>query len=192
MIIEMAGYKSIGSLVVPRAPNYKFNIESMGKLDLLEFQSCHRVDVKEKAGNKGIFGNSNKTNVDYTPVQGIEDDGNCDVILSGYSIKGKHSFGFISFENDRYKLPALVKCNGSTYNSNGVTICQAKEGLIQQIEFTSEVDLTSHPWIETKDNKLFTYTIQPKENVLIFNKRGDKLFHKLVTLGWASVLIREE
>lgn len=192
MEIEANGYKGIGTLVVPASDKIIFNIVARGKLDLLDFQTCHRVITKEEAGNKGIFGDKKKAQIEYLPINGIENSGDCDVLLGGYNIKGKHSWGYIAIEYPRYKLPALIKCNGNSYTSRGVTVCQSKTGLIQEIEFSTEakyVIQASCP-IETKDSKKFTLKMPKGECVYIF-KSGSE-FHRMVTIGWESILIRED
>jgi hypothetical protein len=65
-------------------------------------------------------------------------------------------------------------------------------GLIQKIEFSQEVKFipqTACP-ISTIGNKTFEYKTTKGECVYVF-KSGDK-FHRLVTIGWESILIRED
>jgi len=192
MEIEANGFKGIGTLVIPSKEKIVFNLTAKGKISLLDFQTCHRVISTEDPGNKGVFGDKKKATIEYIPVKGIEDGGECDILIGGYNIKGRHSWSYIAIEYPKYQLPALISCNGSQYNSRGVTVCQSKIGLIQKIEFTEEakfIPQVSCP-IETKDGKSFEYKTAKGECVYVF-KSGDK-FHRLVTIGWESILIRED
>lgn len=192
MKIEGNGYKGDGTLVIPKSDKFKLKLEAKGALDLMTIDSCHRQMVAENAGEHGIFGNKKKAEFDYIPVAGIEDV-DCDLLIGGYNIKGKHSWGYISLESPKYSLPAQIKCNGNVYNSNGTTICQSRIGLIQQIIFTEEVRFVEQPKhsIKTEDNKTIEYKTPIGENVIIFMGKNSKKFHKLVTIGYEQILIRE-
>jgi hypothetical protein len=193
MLLEVNGVKGSGTLVVPQNSPYTFNIEAKGALDMLDFQTCHRDIIKEKAGNGGIFGNDKKAKIDYIPVSGIEDTGDCDIIASGYNIKGKHSWAYLAIESSKYTLPAFIKCDGSMYNSRGLTICQAKTGLEEKIEFASQVGYIPQKNcpVKTEDDKNFTFFPNKGECVIIFKSKISEKFHRLVIIGFESVLVRE-
>lgn len=196
MDIEVNGFKGEGVLVVPLSEVYKFDITSSGKLDLFTFESCHREESKEKAGQGGLFGDRKRVKLDYKPNPGIEDQGGCPVRLGGYEQdKGRHSWAFIDFETKEAKLPAVVKCNGSTWNSRGVTVCQSKAGLLQEIDFPVEVIVNPDPGCPMErpaDLKKYSFKISLRECVYNFmEKQAPHREHRLTTVGYESILIRE-
>jgi hypothetical protein len=197
MLIEINDLKAQGTLVVPKSKDYWFEIEARGKLDLFTLQSCHREITREKAGEGGIFGNAKKVQLGYTQVPGLEDQGGCQVQLGGYEReKGRNSWALIDFETDDAKLPARLKCNGSTIQSSGVSICQSRAGLIQEIYFA--VDTIANPpegceIPRPADLKTYRFTMPKGQCVLNFmEKGGDHREHRLTTLGYEGILIRED
>lgn len=196
MRIEVNGHVGDGVLVVPKSAKYKFEIHAKGKLDLFTFTTCHREYTKEKAGESGWFGNSRLVETEYSPVKPMETDEACPVLLGGYEQKrGRHSWAFVDFETDTHKLPAQVTCNGSVYNSRGVTACQSKVGLIQLIIFSVPVVWSkkgkcgelSNP----TDKKTFRFRIKKNRCVYEFKEAGGARWHRLTTIGYEKILIRE-
>jgi len=196
MRIEVNGFQSEGVLVAPKAGKYKIEIKAKGELDLFTLTTCHREHTEEDAGEGGIFGSKKKVKYKYIPSKGIEDTESCPVQLGGYEKdKGRHSWGFIDFQDDAHTLPALVSCNGNQYNSSGVSVCQSKAGLLQRIEFTKPVlfDPTNNcAPLQTKDNKVFEYEIGKGECLYLFMERdGDGKLHRHTTVGYERILIRD-
>lgn len=198
MKIEVNGFKGEGVLVVRSANNYDFAVDARGRLDLFTFTTCHREETKEKAGEGGLFGNKHKRTWNFVPVNGMEAGGiSCPVQLGGYEkVKGRHSWALVDFEHPDLTLPAKIKCNGSVYNSKGVSICQSKTGLIQEISFTTDVLTTKQkhencPPLESKDMKVFRYEIPKGQCVYRFlTKGGDAAWHRHTTIGYEKILIR--
>lgn len=195
MKISVNGFKSTGTLVLPKASIYNFEFESYGDLDLFTFTTCHREISKEEAGERGIFGNKKKTKVPYLPAS-IEYSA-CPIDVGGYDAdKGRHSWGFIAIENDAHKLPANVQCNGEQYNSRGTTVCQARTGLVQSLEFERDVvftfDKTCEPVKHTYKNNVFQFNMV-KGNCVIYFKEVDapNRIHELMLFGYEKILIRK-
>lgn len=197
MSIEINDRKAVGVLVVPKAPDYWFEIEAKGKLDLFTLQSCHREITREKAGEGGIFGNSKKVQVGYTQVKGLEDEGGCQVQLGGYEReKGRNSWALVDFQTPDAVLPATLKCNGTTVPSGGVSICQSRAGLIQEISFSVEVIANppeNCPLPRPQDLKTYRFAIPKGQCTFNFmEKSGEHREHRLTTLGYEGILIRED
>jgi hypothetical protein len=117
MKLTVNGVAASGVLVVRRAPKYDIEIESKQTMDLLTVKSCHREMVLENVNERyGLFGTKRRNGkVGFSP-QSLELI-DCPLDLTGFSKDtGKHSFGFIDFENDvdqitklwAYRLVALV------------------------------------------------------------------------------------
>lgn len=197
MDINVNGFKGTGALVVPKAPQYAFEVSARGNLDLFTFESCHREEYKERAGNRGVLSDKKSVKSVYVPINGVENTGACPVRLGGYEEKkGRHSWAIVDFEDLSTTLPALIKCNGSEWNSRGVTICQSKEGLLQQIEFPVQVVVNPDPGCEIPkpvDKKTFRFPMRKQECVYNFMEiNPPHKEHRLTTVGYESILIRED
>lgn len=204
MIVKVNGQVFEGAAVLKKAPKYSFHVEARGDLDLFVMTSCHKEESKESAWNvqteikTGLFGWGRKkidkkreVKFDFHPTP-LEADGDCAVELGGYELeKGRHSWAFIDFESENYKLPAFVECNGRAYNSKGVTVCQARSGLAQRITFKKPVDIASNDCGIEGSGKSFEFGIKRGKCAVIFGHKESKTFHKLTLLGYEKILIRE-
>lgn len=208
MYVNVDGFEGVGTLVVPDRSSHKFHAKAKGKLDLFTLNTCHREWTKEKAWNvttkkkAGPFGLWKKTKIqdkeikfDFFPTI-LERENSCITELGGYEIKlGQHSWALIDYETPEAKLPAFVSCNGNEYNSRGVSICQAKKGLIQAIRFPVDVITSPDPDCDlpTKTGKYFEYPIKKGRCVYAFmEKKSPHRVHRLTTFGYEQLLIRME
>lgn len=195
MKLNVNGFKGDGVLVVPKADKYSFDVKAKGDLDLFTMDTCHREETKEDVG-EGLFKDDKRAKFDYKPGNNIESSSACPVRLGGYErANGRHSWAYIDFETDDAKLPALVKCNGNTYNSRGVTICQSKVGLIQEIIFPEETIVNPAPGCEMPrpaDLKTYRFNMSARECVFNFmEKKKPNREHRLSTIGYEAVLLRK-
>lgn len=180
-----------GVLVVPKKTSYKFKIKSKGALDLFTFSTCHREETAEAVGG-GWFGSSKSMDGTYIPMQGIETEF-CPAYIGGYDKKGMHSWGFIDFETDEAKLPATVFCNGNRIKSGGVSVCQSKAGLLQEIRFevpvSVEFDSVKCKFPKPEDSKIFRFEMPSGEcSVAFFSE--DNNVHRLTLIGYQKIMIR--
>lgn len=192
LFIDVNGQTGKGILVVEKAPEYKFKVESVGKINGFTLESCHRYTFSEDIAN-GSFGPRKQAKFSYVPVAPIESE-NCDVLLGAFEVKGRSGWGYVAFNSPEYTEGALVKCSGNQYNSKGVTLCQSRAGLIQSIEFSREMKIepnTDCP-VETKDNKLFVFNMSLGICQNIFKVKGEAKYHRLVTIGFEATAIRGE
>lgn len=190
--INVNGRSGDGVLVVPSSAKYEIKIKAPGKLDLYTITSCHR----EETGHKDGIWKNKKMTYDYVPVPGIEDRGPCPVHLGAYEkTQGRHSWGLLDFEDPSATMPAKIKCNGEIYQANGVSICQSKEGLLQEIEFSEPMVADfdkACPQPKVIDNKVFQYAIGKGHCLHYFQEiRGSGRIHRQTTIGYESILIRE-
>ncbi len=197
MNLKVNGHQAEGALVVPHSESYEFKIKAQGDLDLFTFTTCHREQTKENAGEKGWFKSDKKRQFNYTPAK-IEAEGiSCPARLGGYEkIKGRHSWGFVDFEHPSLTLPALVSCNGSQYNSRGVSVCQTKAGLMMEIVFPEPVLWPKKGLcvnLVSNDNKVFRFIVPKKQCTFrFFTRTGEEKWHRLTTIGYEKILIRED
>ena len=180
-------------MVLPQQEEYSFLIESRGELDLFVLSTCHRIISIEEAGEGGIFGNKKKVRVKYRPVLGLEDEA-CPVILEGFEVSpGRHSFGFIDFQEKKMLGVGRLQCNGRETPVTGVGICQGQAGTVQQIIFEKPMMFAGDCEGVTEDNpqrfKIFlsrgvcTFGFAEKEH------RENKF--RLTTIGFEEILIRK-
>ena len=196
MQIKVNGHVGEGVLVVPKSNSYKFDIESKGKLDLFTFSTCHREQTGEKMGKKGWFADKRRRKFTYKPTAIESESLACPVQLGGFERKrGRHSWAFIDFEHESLNLPALVSCNGSVYNSRGLTACQSRAGLIQEIKFAQPVIVAEKNAciiLSAKDKMTFRFKMPKGRCIFRFvNKAGPEKWHRMTTIGYEAILIRE-
>lgn len=202
MEMNFNGHLGQGVLVVPEADVYKVHITAPGELDLFTFTNCHREEVAENAGNvttttgkifKRKIENKNQLKMEFSPSP-LEKRDSCLVQITGLEeSKGRHSWGIVDFESSTNTLPALLSCNGSQINAKGVSICQARAGLIQAIKFPKEVYASPDASCPLPKNKgdYFEFPIQKGKCVYAFMTK-EKEIHRLTTLGYEQILIRKE
>jgi hypothetical protein len=196
MILEVNGFKAIGHLTVPQAAEYEFEVEARGDLDLFVLSSCHRVIALEEAG--GTIFNKKKVKLKYVPAPGIEDQA-CPVVLEGYEVeKGRHSWGWVQFQEKEAQLIGKVRCNGKESTFKGVSSCQSQTGTIQEISFEHPVlvdweEGCSKPHVI--DDKNFRITLSKEVCIYGFLRKGMKQesdqVHRLTTLGFEKIMIRK-
>lgn len=200
MVLSVNGIKGDGVLVVPQKDVHKMHIIAQGDLDLFTFTTCHREESTENASNvttrAGLFRRTiekkREIDLEYTPTI-IERSGGCPVYVGGYEQeKGRHSWGLIDFETDDAKLPATLSCNGATVESNGVSICQSRNGLIQAIRFKSSVRVSPEPECDLGKTAgdYFEFSIKKGQCVYAFMD-ADKKIHRLTTIGYELIPIRK-
>ena len=166
---------------------YKVQIEAPFNLDYVKIESCHREHILENVyTKKRILKNRKKYEFLYRPI-GIEQG--CILIISALSKKGKYHFGQVAFESKGYKAKALNHCNGKTIESDGVSMCQSKKGLIQLIEFQNEMKPRSNCDIYSADKKVFRYEIKAGDCIFLF--LGKNKLHKLVTWGYEDFILED-
>ena len=194
MIISVNGVRAVGVLVVAKAKTYKFDITLRGNADMFTMGTCHRHYEIENASEKGWFKDKKKVVIEYTPNEGMEVNEACPVVLSGYELhKERHSYGWVDFQSDERTLPAIVKCNGEKKHSPGVSACQSKVGLIQEIVFPDKVIGVAQKECKkliTKDNKTFRFYIETGVCVYGFEEINGSRKHRLTALGYQDIMLR--
>lgn len=177
---------SHGLGVIPKKDFYKIKLRSPGQMSLFVFETCHR--------ERQFLDEGKRLTLRYTPVAGIEDQPNC-MILKFSSFdrkKGKHAEGILLVEQERFKLSAQVKCNGTTKDFGGTSVCHSKEGLSQEIVFSREVTLketkcklgTTH-----KTATSFKFKMPNRECIFTFRDANQNI-HLMFTSGYEQILIR--
>lgn len=180
-----------GVSVLPAADAYEMTVRPTGKMDLLLITTCHR-EGSFSPKSVGFFKKTNSFEYYYEPEPDIEGSGACPLRVDAFDReRGQHSWFFADFEGTE-TLPAIVSCNGTTEEFNGVSVCQSKAGLIQRIEFAQPVIVNpdSACPLPRMDRNAFDYEISKGECVYAFMSK-DGEFHRHTSIGYEGVLVRE-
>lgn len=124
-----------GMIVLPIKKTYTINLKTPGKIDVLYFKTCARDFTWENV-RQGL--SRKKATIHYTPNE-IEREGACPIKIDSFNSTGKHSVGFIDFQNKNTTLPAELICNPKAMTFKGVSKCQGSVGSIKRIKFQEEV-----------------------------------------------------
>lgn len=200
MSLEVNGQKAEGVIVVPRANKFDIKIKAKGDLDMFILETCHRHVQKEEAWDIDLpwplrwFESKAKLKFTYSPVKGIEDTHSCPIQLYGLEkIDGRHSFGFIDFAGTDTTMTAYIKCNGVQKPiPMGVSACQARVGLRQEIIFPEKVFVPKQcqSILKTEDEQRFWYFMPPGQTTCRFRGQESKRDHRTTLLGVEGILVR--
>ena len=183
--MEINGRKGVA--VLARRDLYKLKLKSQGKMDLLTVSTCHREDPFYKVGYEYEY--------EYKPVEGLESGGYCPMQVGGFNrTKGRHAWAFVDFEGPDATLPARLKCNGVDALTNGVSVCQSRVGLEQEILFDVAVKTLPEARCPMPgDGKRFQFSVVLGECVFAFREvAAPNRVHRLTTIGYEQILIPEE
>lgn len=195
--INGAPFDGVG--VVPYSQSYDMKIVSRVDVDLLTVKSCHRDFSVESAIQLGWFQSKRGYEYQYVPVQGIEDFGSCLVHIGAYNkADGQNAWGVIDFETPGETLQAENQCNGSSQQTNGVSICQSEVGLIQELIFQTPVRMSTK--VDPKclitpppDGLRWQYHVPSGECVMAFGEINPPYrIHRHTSEGYTDILIRGE
>lgn len=185
--------------VVPHKEEYKIKVKSKGKANLFMMTTCHR-EITSENPDKGLFKKDGVVKISYKP--GLEKGKACPLFISSYDRKGRHGWGMVALEDPRFSLKAKVRCNGVDSDSNGVSACQSKVGLLQSITFEDDVKQLDPvngsaqrekdcPQLRLINGKKVLFSIPPRECIYGFISKKNRKVHKLYTIGYEEIIVRE-
>jgi hypothetical protein len=193
-VVEICG---VG--VLPDLEDYRIKVKAPAELDFFALTTCHEETTSENpdAGWKKKDGEVTFT---YKPT--MEKGKACPLYISAFNRKQRHSWGVLIFEHERYKLPARVYCNGYVEEYDGVSICQSREGLIQQVHFNEPVKLVSPvkgaadkkeacPVLGKDGQSSFEFKIPNRECFYGFIGMNSGNIHQLLTIGYEEIIVRD-
>lgn len=202
MAINVDGVIYDGVGVLPARDVYKIHVQAQGNLDLFTFETCHREEVTEKAWNvegterwlffKRKIEKKREVKLEFRATP-LEKD-YCPIILGGYEEKGgRHSWAFLDVQTKEAKLAAELSCNGEFRPSYGVSVCQAKAGLVQSIKFLVPVKVNPSAECDLgkSEGDFFEFAISRGQCVYAF-KSADGQIHRLTTIGYDQVKVRNQ
>jgi len=178
------GEDSLGTHSAKKKSSYRIEISTVQKPNIVKITSCHQEKIFIKPGKELEF--------TYKPHIDIEANNlPCLVHISVLEESGKNEWGLIDFQLDTEQLPAKVFCNGSSSNTKGSSICQSREGLIQEIEFDQDVKVINPEEcnkIGSEDKKKFFYQTTEGTCFYLFTDSKGQMY-RLVTFGYSDMLL---
>lgn len=164
------------------------SIVSEAALDLLRITTCHRDFTVEKV-DSGWFGGSGKTyTYHYEPTE-TEKASVCPMYIQAFSKDSVTDWGYLAFRTDE-TLPASMDCNGTNWKFAGISVCQTKAGLDQVIRFDRDVKFTADLICQITQSSPREYIIRGGLGFCFAEFSDGKVWHRLILLGYDSVLIR--
>jgi len=185
--------------VLPYKDKYELEINTNTKLDMFAITTCHREQTTNNA-DKGIFRKNGRIKVDFTPS--LEKSRACPLYVGAFSRVGKHAWGVVAMESPAYQLQADIKCNGEQFKSNGVAICQSRNGLIQQITFPEPVKMAAPvdgpadrkapcPKLTlSKSGRVLEFKMPNRECLYGFIGRKSYKAFQFYTIGYEQLIVR--
>ena len=171
----------IGHAVVPLKQAYKMKIDPSAKSEFARVNTCHRETVYEDPGYKFKF--------EYEPTA-IEMEPGCPMDVIALDTKREHQWAHIEFMLYE-KIMMKTVCNGVVSNQFGVSICQSRQGLAQQVVAPFKVKWKSNcAQLSTKDDVVFEYKAPRGFCQVLFYISGD-IYHRHVIIGYDDILFGE-
>ena len=171
----------VGMGVLPKKNSYELKFDARENPELVRISNCHRDVI--------LRGQKKHLSFTYTPNQRVE-NGSCTLLVTFLDDKGRHQFGAVSFRDDE-SLPATVSCNGRKDRFDGASICQAKSGTVQAIDFDVPVEARSGTGCAapkgSEDRKQWNFTAKDDFCLYVFKSDGGE-FHKLTTFGYNEII----
>lgn len=188
------------------------SIWSAVNIDRVEVSSCARHDVCQIKGgvlacdqrtsdnpngrfdvDTGWFGKAGKSMQYYfRPDRKERDDSCANLMIAIYDKNSLAAWGFLDFRNPAANFPAKFTCNATDWNFAGVSVCSAKAGTIQQINFGDPVDdYRTEDSCHLKKVSNTEFEFQPAIGWCRTSFMRNKLFHDVIINGYDEVLIRD-
>lgn len=190
-------YNGIG--VVPLRNVNDIKIVSQVPLDRLQVTTCSRHQVFRDI-DKGWFGGAGKEFVyRYIPTE-KEKEVPCFIYFEAFSKQALTDWGMVVFEA-KEELHARMDCNEKNLSFAGVSICQTKGGLDQMIYFDEDIEemeengncgalMLTPRKIALRPVPPYLSQNHPTPGFCTATFYANGKFHRMVLLGYESVLIR--
>jgi hypothetical protein len=198
------GKAAVGIHVVDRASTYKIKVPVPKNADVVRLYTCHRESILyERERRGGIFGTgveiklpgrrepeATEHEFSISPPLEMENEGYCPMNVEILNVDGMNYYGLIDVRNE--ELPAFVACNGELYSTTGVSLCQARVGLVQRIQFKEPVDAKAitegcdEP--APAGDGFFDVSVKPETCVYLFSAQ-DK-YHRMTVFGYTDLRLK--
>lgn len=188
---EVNEQKFTGSAIVNMEEKWRIKVYPEGKADLISVTSCHR-ELRTEKPDKKMFEKGYTFEIKPSELEGSL---SCPIEIAVFELnKGRNAWGTIVIKTDKAKLAAELWCNGEKFNVGGVSYCQSRKGLIQQIKFDREVIVVSIPecGIGATEGKNFQFLLPQGPCTVYFLDKADKqVIHQANLYGYDEILLKE-
>lgn len=181
MAMKVNGKPGFGVMTAPLAKSYQIDMTFPAKPEILKISTCHKNIIYEKPAIASVL---------IKMTDGLE-TGYCPIRIDALDLGGINSSAIIEIENE--ELPAVLFCDGQRVETHGVSICQAKVGLVQRILFdeVTTFEKLSPDCADLKDTGReagHVYDFNPTRGdcVYIFHSSKTDTFHRLSVLGYTD------
>lgn len=164
------------------------SIVSQAALDLLRITTCHRDFTVEKV-DQGWFGGSGKKYTYHFQPTEKEMNSVCPMYIQAISKESVTDWGYLAFRTDE-KMQATMDCNGTQTRNWGISVCQTKSGLDQIIRFDQPVKFAAEPECHVTQTTPQEFVVRGTDGFCLAEFTDGKIWHRLILLGYQSVLIR--
>lgn len=206
LLIQVDGASFMGMGVTTIKNSTEIQIQSQVNIDRVEISSCSRHDVCQIKGGSlacdssrfnidtGWFGNAGKSmTYIFVPDRKERDDSCANLMIAIYDKNSLASWGYLVLRsNPADNFPALMTCNATDWKFAGVSVCSAKAGTIQEINFASEVDnFRAEDSCNIKRISKTEFEFQPAIGWCRASFGLGPKFHDVIMNGYDEVLIRD-
>jgi hypothetical protein len=196
-----------GTSVLPLSGHRQVEVWSMVDIDRVEISTCSRHDVcQKKSGPLGCneerftvptdwWGNPGKYMLyKFEPDQKERSDSCANALIAVYDKNTLAAWSYLVFRvNTENTFQSVMTCNASDIAFDGVSVCAAKAGTIQQIRFQEPIDnFKSEPSCNLKKIDEGVFDIQPAVGWCRASFGSGRKYHDLIVNGYDEVLIREK
>lgn len=209
--VDGAVFSGVG--VTTLADQSVVSIWSAVKIDRVEISSCSRHDVCQIKGGElacdqrtstnpngrfdvdtSWFGNAGKYMQYYFRPDNKERDDSCaNLMIAIYDKNSLAAWGYLVFRtNPALNFPAKFTCNATDWTFAGVSVCTAKAGTIQEINFAAPVDdYRTEDMCNLKKVSKTEFDFQPAVGWCRSSFMQNGKFHDVIINGYDEVLIRD-
>lgn len=181
LILSLENKRFEGMAVTKLTGPLQIKIDSKVKLHYMTINSCGREDVIRDVDKSFTY--------TYIPTK-KELEGLCPLYIKAFDEAGLTAWGFIAFRKDE-ELPSHVDCNGVGWAFAGITVCQSRAGLEQQLTFQQDIqhwESDAPCKINKVDSKTFDLRSDPGFCLATFYSSGK--WHRLIFLNYEKPLVR--
>jgi hypothetical protein len=192
-------FDGVGTVPLNDQNAYTLNVTSDVDVDLMTITTCHRdwSDQDQPITSGGWFTPHRGFTFTFSLAHGIEDYGTCLLRIGAYNKGGNpQQWAIVDFLTPDSELPAVNKCNGDQGTTHGVSICQSKAGLDEEIDFASPVEIADATNVNCKprvpkDGMHWIYTLPNQECVVYFMEvAAPHRFHRHSFFGYTQIQLR--
>ncbi len=206
LVIGADGVNFSGMGATALADKTDISVWSQIDIDRVEISTCSRHDVCQIKGGAlacdsarfdvsvDWFGNPGKTMLyHFIPDRKERDDSCANMLIAIYDKNVLAAWGYLVLRtNPLDNFPAQFTCNATDWQFRGVSVCSAKAGTIQEINFAASVDnFRAEDSCNIKKISDKEFEFQPAVGWCRASFGQGLKYHDVIMNGYDEVLIRD-